>query len=282
MTSSTIMRVAVISMMRNDNFFVTKWISYYGAQFGAENLFLILDGHDQPLPQGHERINVLRIPHIALNRAKGDKNRSKLVSNLAKALFQRYDIVIAHDIDEFLVVDPRLNVSLLDYLSSRHNKTSLSALGLDVGQHIDLEQPIDPQKPFLQQRSYAHVSARYTKPVVANRPLRWGSGFHRVKGKNFRIDPNLFLFHFGMVDFEISRAKIGDQSLHQVGWTGHLDRRLKLFELIRSNPVLDGDFFFRKARLRQSLFRPIYAINKPGTLREKPIIKIPERFMDIV
>ena len=34
-------KVAVISMVRNDTFFADKWISYYGAQFGFENLFLL-------------------------------------------------------------------------------------------------------------------------------------------------------------------------------------------------------------------------------------------------
>ena len=282
MAGSNSKRVAVISMMRNDNFFVHKWINYYGNQFGNENLFLILDGHDQAIPASCNGINVLRIPHISLNRSKGDKNRAKLVSQLAKALFQRYHIVIAHDIDEILVVDPKLNISLLDYLSKAHQCSSLSALGLDIGQHIEQEQPIDVNKPFLTQRSFAHVSARYTKPVVALKPLRWGSGFHRVKGRNFRIDRNLYLFHFGMVDFNKSREKIGDQSLHNVGWTGHLDRRLKLFDLIRSQSAINGDVFFAKARFRQNLFRPIYAINKPGMLKEKPIVRIPERFKSIV
>jgi hypothetical protein len=275
-------RIAVISMMRNDNFFVTKWVNYYGSQFGSENLFLILDGHDQPLPEEHASINVIRLPHIALSRAKGDRNRSRLVSFFAKSLFHRYHIVIAHDIDEFLVVDPNQNTTLAEYLEQKSNYSSLSALGLDVGQHIDLELPIDTSKPFLEQRSFAHVSARYTKPIVANTPLTWGSGFHRIKGRNFRIDPNLYLFHFGMVDYNNTNKKMGDNSLLKVGWEGHLDRRYQLYDLIMKNTAIDGDSFFRKARIRQSIFRPIYAINKPGMLREKPIIKIPERFKSVV
>lgn len=282
MTNCKEKRVAVISMMRNDNFFVLKWIKYYGSQFGPENLFLVIDGHDQSLPEGHQHVNVMRVPHVSLSRTRGDRNRAGLISYFGKALFRRYDIVIAHDIDEFLVVDPKLNVSLKEYLNRPIRTSSLSALGLDVGQHIEQEQPIDTHRPFLEQRGFAHVSARYTKPVVATTPIRWGSGFHRIKGRNFRIDPNLFLFHFGMVDFHISKAKLGDQSLHSVGWTGHLDRRLQLFDLIRNSPAIDGDNFFHSARLRQSLFRPIYAINKPGKLHEKPIVIIPERFRSVL
>jgi len=275
-------RVAAVSMMRNDSFFVAKWIEYYSQQLGAKNLFLILDGHDQEIPANANDINVIRLPHRKLNRARGDRNRARLVSFFAKSLFHRYQVVIAHDIDEILVVDPNQGMGLVDYLLRPTRFASRSGLGLDVGQHIDFEDEIDSAKPFLDQRSFAHVSARYTKPVVAYKPLRWGSGFHRVKGKNFRIDKNLFLFHFGMLDFQKSKAKIGDLSLHKAGWQGHLDRRLLLFELIRNGKALDGDLFFPKARFRQSLFRPIYAINKPGVLRERPIVKIPERFRGVV
>ncbi|PKP34691.1 MAG: hypothetical protein CVT98_10630 [Bacteroidetes bacterium HGW-Bacteroidetes-15] len=282
MKSSTRKKIAVISMLRNDDFFVYKWIDYYGAQFGRENLYLILDGQDQPLPNNHETLNVIRIPHIPLSRSKGDRNRARLVSHFAKALFRRYDIVIASDIDEFLVVDPNQNKSLFEYLQNPFWGSSRSALGLDVGQHVEKELPIDPSRPFLEQRSFAHVSARYTKPVVALKPIRWGSGYHRIKGKNFRIDPNLFLFHFGMVDFNRTKLKMGDDSLLKVGWEGHLGRRYQLFNLIMNNTPIVGDAFFRKARIRQSIFRPIYAINKPGMLKEKPIVKIPERFKSIL
>jgi len=275
-------KIGVVSMVRNDRFFIPKWIEYYGAQLGHDNLFLILDGHDQAFPEGHETINVIRIPRQKLNRASGDKNRINVISNFVKALFLRYDLIIAHDIDEILVVDPDQHLTLADYLQRPVRSASLSALGLDVGQHLDLEQPIDPGRPFLEQRSFAHVSARYTKAVVATRPLTWGSGFHRVRFRNFHIDPNLFLFHFGMVDYAISKGRMEDPSLLHAGWRGHLDRRFELFDLITKKTPVDGDGFFKQARRRQSLIRPLFALNKPGMLSEKPVIRIPERFRHIV
>lgn len=275
-------KIGVVSMVRNDQFFIPKWIEYYGAIAGYENLYLILDGHDQELPQGSAPINSIRIPGQKLKRASGDKNRIDFISNFVRALFLRYDLIIAHDIDEFLVVDPDLHAGLTDYLQRPVRYASLSALGLDVGQNLDNELPIDPARPFLQQRSFAHVSARYTKAVVATRPLKWGSGFHRVRHKNFHIDPNLFLFHFGMVDYEIAKGKMEDPSLLSEGWEGHLDRRYELFNLIREKTAVDGDTFFKQARRRENLFRPFFAPNKPGMLLEKPVIRIPERFRDIV
>ncbi len=275
-------RICAVSMARNDDFFIEKWISYYGAQLGQENLYLVLDGQGQPLKEEYGKINVIRVPHIDLGRSKGDRNRAGLVSRMAGALFTRYDIVIAHDIDEILVVDPNTGGSLAEYLARPVKRTSLSALGLDVGQHIKDEQAIDTDKPFLSQRSFAHVSARYTKAVVATRPVKWGSGFHRVRGRNLHIDNNLFLFHFGMVDYELSVRKTKDQSLIDSGWEGHFGRRQELFDLIVNSEPVDGDKFFREARRRESMFRPFYAWNKPGMLKEKPIVRIPDRFRNIV
>lgn len=275
-------KIGVISMARNDDFFIPKWVDYYGEQFGKENLFLVLDGFDQKIPEQANDINVIKVPHISLGRAEGDRNRARLVSSFAKSLFYRYDRVIAHDIDEFLVLDPQTGMNLDAYLQKNFSTKSLSGLGLDVGQHLDVEQKLDPSRPFLEQRSFAHVSARYTKPVVANSPLTWGSGFHRVKGKNFHIDPNLFLFHFGMVDFKRAKGKTNDVSRIDAGWGKHLDRRYQLFELITKGQAIDGDSFFTLARRRQSGFRPIFAWNKPGTLKEKPVIKIPERFRSVI
>lgn len=277
-------RIAIISMARNDEFFVDKWIDHYGKHFGDKNLYLILDGTDQVLPKKHNDINLIVQDHKPMNRATGDRYRSGLVSAIAQNLMyeKAYDIIIAHDIDEILIVDPDTGMSLSEYLSGKINLVSLSGLGLDVGQHTEYEKQIDPSIPFLEQRSFAHVSARYTKPVVAFRPLTWGSGFHRVKGRNFHIDPNLFLLHFGMVDHELCKKRIGDSELISSGWEGHFKRRFRLFELIKNRKVKNGDRFFPIARWRQSLFRPIYALNKPGMLWEKPVISIPERFRTIV
>ena len=35
---------------------------------------------------------------------------------------------------------------------------------------------------FPQPKALCEIGTRYTKTVVISEPLRWGSGFHRVKG----------------------------------------------------------------------------------------------------
>src|SRR6056300_1613315 len=157
-------KVAVISMVRNDTFFADKWISYYGAQFGFENLFLFVDGMDQNSPKQAGKINCFQIPHQSYKRAKGDRVRARMISNFAKDLFSSFKVVLAMDIDEFLVIDPKKNISLKAYLLQDFSSISLSALGIDVGQHPEIENAVDLKKSFLSQRKFGQISDRYTKP----------------------------------------------------------------------------------------------------------------------
>ena len=197
-------------------------------------------------------------------------------------LFIKYEIVLAMDIDEFLTVDPFQKISLKDYLSRDFKSSSLSALGLDVGQHPSIEKPIDLSKPFLSQRAFAQVSDRYTKPIITFKPLQWGSGFHRIKWKNFTIDNNLFLFHFGLVDLANAKKNIQNKQLLSLGWKGHFDRRFQLYEIIKTQNAQEGDYFFKKARIFFATKRKWYAWNKPAPLKENALVRIPKRFENLV
>ncbi len=268
-------RIAAITMARNDTFFLTRWIEYYGGLFGTENLYIFLDGIDQIVPENAGSAHIEKLPHIDMSRAAGDKYRINLISDKANELLQKYDLVIGCDCDEFLAVDPALNENLYEYLSNKEINTSLSGLGLDVGQHLILEKPLDPGKLFLSQRKYALLSTRYTKPVVINRPVRWGSGFHRIKGHNFHIDKNLYLFHFGAVDMNMLITKAANRG---PDWVNHLKRRGNGTINDVTNRTARGEKWLKIARFIQTYLRAPYAINKPNMLGLKRTVKIPERF----
>ncbi len=271
-------RIAAITMARNDTFFLSRWIEYYGREIGTENLYIYLDGTDQEIPKNAGAAHITKLPHTDMSRAAGDKYRIGKMSALASDLFKKYDIVIGCDCDEFLIVDPALGTTLADYLSHKKINTTLSGLGLDVGQHMKHEKPLDTSKPFLTQRAYALLSTRYTKPVVINRPVRWGSGFHSISGHNFHIDPNLYLLHFGAVDMDMLVAKA---SARGADWVNHLRRRGNGTINDITNRPAHGEKWLKIARVMQRIFRPIYAWDKPGMLGIKRIVKIPERFQKL-
>ncbi|HOY47100.1 MAG TPA: glycosyltransferase family 2 protein [Alphaproteobacteria bacterium] len=271
-------RIAAITMARNDEFFLNRWIAYYGRELGEENLYIYLDGLDQKIPSGAGNANITKLPHKeGLSRSQGDKYRISLLSNLAKNLFLNgYDIVIGCDTDEFLVVDPNTKKSLAQYLSDKKINTPISGLGLDVGQDLNAEDQLDLEKPLLQQREFALLSTRYTKPVVLGGIARWGSGFHCVKNNNFKIDKNLYLLHFGSVDYEMIRSKIGDRN---PDWKKHLARRAQTIYII-TRKKRRSEKFIKLARILQTWVRPIYAWNKPAQFGLKLVTKIPNKLKE--
>ena len=268
-------KIAAITMARDDEFFLSRWIAYYGKQFGTENLYILLDGTDQNAPENAGNAHITKLPHEQLSRSSGDKYRINKLSELAQELLKNYDIVIGCDSDEFLIVDPKLNTTLPKYLSNKKIHTTLSGLGLDVGQHLYNEAILDTTASFLEQREYALLSTRYTKPVIINKPVKWGSGFHSIKRHNFHIDKNLYLLHFGAIDMNILEEKAKKRG---EDWLNHLKRR--------GNGTIDTvtkskarhERWLRIARILQTYCRPIYALREPAMFGLKVVVKIPTRF----
>lgn len=273
-------------MARNDEWFLNRWVAYYGKIFGEGNLFVYLDGTDQQKPSGAGRANVTAVPKQGIEVVKAEKMRLDFLSDRAAELLERYDIVIGVDSDEFLVVDPRAGTSLAEYLSKKTIGSSLSALGIDFAEHLGLDSKFDMSRPLLGQRRFALIHSRFTKPNIITRPLRWGRGFHRIKGKNFRIDENLYLFHFGNYNYDAVIAKMNHPDIVARKEVKHYKRnRLRIFNVVSNAKILRGraaDRAFRLARFIQTVFRPPFAWNKPSMLGLKWVVEIPERFRGIV
>lgn len=269
-------------MARNDTFFLTKWIGYYGAQLGNENLYVYLDGEDQEVPANAKGVNVTKRPYKKEDMTVGDRTRIGFLNQEAAKLLQRYDLVIGCDCDEFLVVDPKVGKTLAAYLSQIKVSPSVSGLGLDVGQKIGEEPTLDPSKPFLSNRSYALLDSQYTKPVVISKPVAWGAGFHRVKNHNYRIDRNLYLFHFGSVDISILEKKMKDSERVNAGWTKHMLQRRRAIDLAVKKKAKPGDTYLPIARGLQTIIRHPFAWFRPYMYFWKLIVRIPERFKESV
>ncbi len=275
-------KIAAITMVRNDHFYLRKWTEYYGRELGEENLYILVDGLDDPLPDWCPKAHVIPCERVQGQVAAADKGRIRLISAKARELFDRYDLVIGTDADEILAVDPALGLSLAQYLSGLDIRTSVSGLGVDVGQRLGEEGDITTDAPFLSQRHYARLCTRYTKASVMARPLEWGSGFHRIKGHNFHIAKDLYLFHFGYFDQARIRARFSDQDRLAAGWQRHLEKRSETIRLCSTLPVRDWDRSVRFARRVQTWCRPPYAWNKPAMFELKLIVRIPDRFSSVI
>lgn len=276
-------RIAALTMLRNDEFFLRKWVKYYGEQLGKENLYVFFDGLDQVIPDFCDGVHTMAVEHVSCSVHEGDRRRIDFLSAQARQLFSRYDLIIGTDVDEFLVVDPQLGVSLTEFLSSvKTSCPSISGLGVDVGQNLREEGVIDASQSFLSQRRYAKLSTRYSKATVLRAPVAWGSGFHRTRKGNFHIVKDLYLFHFGCVDLERIKAKMGDGGLVSEGWSKHLAKRAGTIKLVSEKKASAWEKTVPLARRIQNIVRPPYAWNKPAMFEAKVVVKIPERFKDTI
>lgn len=274
--------ICAITMVRNDDFYLKKWTEYYGRELGEENLYVFLDGKDQKIPDWCPLAHIEAVEKIPGKVVDAEKGRLTFLSEKAAELLKEYDLVIGTDADEFLIVDPALGVSLKEYLSAKDIKVSLSGLGVDVGQNTKEETAIREDEPFLNQRHYARLSTRYSKPSVLAAPVVWGSGFHRIKGHNFHIAKDLYLFHFGYFDLGRIEARFNDKDRKEAGWTRHLAKRSKTIRLVTERKAGEWERWTKFARTTQNIVRPPYAWNKPAMFEMVVIVRIPERFRDII
>lgn len=280
---SKLKHIAVLTMVRNDDFFLRKWVEYYGRELGKENLYIYYDGEDQSIGDFCQGTNAIVYPKIGWEVVAAEKGRLKFLSEKAAELFAKgYDIVIGADADEYIVVDPKLGVGLREFLSSQDIDVSLSPLGLDFGQKLGEERDLSQEDTFLSQRHYAQIGTRYTKPSIIAQPCRWGSGFHRVKGHNFHIAKDLYLFHFGYADRRILEERLGDAERVAQGRKNHIYKRSRTIRYVTEKKARDFERWTRFARICQTWCRPPYALNKPAMFELRIVVKIPERFEEIL
>lgn len=275
-------RIAAITMVRNDHFFLRKWVEYYGAQFGRENLFIYFDGLDQKIPDFCKGVNARVVDKIGNTVVSSDKGRIDFISAREKELFEEgYELVVGGDADEYLVVDPDVDDSLAHYLSEQKIDCDLSGLGLDFGQKMGEEEPLTADEPFLSRRHYAQIGTRYTKASVLSRPCDWGSGFHRVRGHNYHIGKGLYLMHFGYSDMKIIEGKLSDGDRLNQGWKRHMNKRSRTIRLVTRLKARSFDKWCALARKIETVTRKPYAWNKPGLLGLRVIVRIPDRFLKV-
>ena len=276
-------RICALTMVRNDNFNLRKWVEYYGRELGKENLYIFFDGTDQQIPEFCEGCNAelrQRNPGLVV---KSEKIRLTFLSEKAAELMKNgYDVVIGTDADEYLVVDPDIHKGLAEYLSSLNINHSVSGLGIDIGQNLNNESVISGDIPYFEQRRYGYLCSRYTKPSVISSPVMWGSGFHRIKGHNFHIDPNLFLFHTGSIDLKMIEDRMTDNDLLSTGRLKHIQKRAKTIYVVSKARIREWDKTVKVVRWVQQHLRPINSWNKPWNPITKVVVRIPDRFVGIL
>lgn len=168
-------KVAVVTMQFNEAFYVSRWIDYYAALVGRENLYVVDHDSDDEVREILRGVSVVRYPRSALD----DQERARFVSKFVGALLELYETVVYTDCDEFVSHDPRRFASLGDWLDASDFEYS-TCIGFNLVPMLEEENAILLGGPVLRQRGHVRFVSPMCKTLIVRKPIRWGGGFHHA------------------------------------------------------------------------------------------------------
>lgn len=199
---------AVLTMVKDDYFFLAKWVEYYGGMFGRDALYVVSHGGDPQIDKIADGCNIIRIPgHFD----KGfDSKRWRLLTGLTNGLRNYFDFVICCDVDEFIVLDPKSNMTLTEFLA-RRGKVIITPIGVEVVHRRDIEDG-DIAGGILKNRRFCRYSSYFSKPCIVGKAVEFSRGGHYAKETELKVFRNLYLFHMKYCDYEIYRGTLGKRA----------------------------------------------------------------------
>ncbi|MGB0660704.1 MAG: hypothetical protein ACPGNV_11040 [Mangrovicoccus sp.] len=242
-------KIACMTMLRDEPFFLPIWFRYYSQLFGAENLYILDNDSVQPVAQmllpgqAPEQLNITRVPRLSEGDRKAnapfDQQRFAMISGMISGLLAYYDRVIFNDTDEVFIANPAKYPDLSAYLNAKASRFPITAgIGLELFHDTATEEPLDITRPILAQRRHVQYLPLYSKPhVIATRCRIWPHSADRP----FTLDPDLMLVHMKYVDQDHLRhrqaqrqAKAGAKA-HGMGNNWQRDEDEALTSLRRLN-----------------------------------------------
>ncbi|MCP5074986.1 MAG: hypothetical protein GY947_17060 [Rhodobacteraceae bacterium] len=209
---------AAITMVKDDYFFLKKWVDYYGGLFGKQSLYIFNHGGDPKIDRIAEGCNVMYLPPGFDETF--DAKRWRLLNNFTNGLRNYYRFVICGDVDEFIVPDPKLKLDLADFLAKRQGRVLITPIGLEVIHRREVETQ-SVEKSILGPRLHCRFSTYFCKPCVIGKPVDLARGGHYAMDPKLLLFRNLYLFHMKYADYNI--------------YTGTLKRRVTQVEAIEGH-----------------------------------------------
>jgi Glycosyl transferase family 2 len=212
---------ALITMVHNEPVFLPIWLRYYSRFFGPEDIYVFdNESDDGSIARG----GFVRIP---VRRRRVDHRwMLRTIQDLQHELLERYDMVLATDVDEIVAPDP-LWGTLGEYLD-RFDEEWVNCLGYELLHVRSEEPPLRLDEPILAQRRYWYFNDAYNKAALATMPMQWTPGFHGRTDGSYNLDPDLRMIHLHRMDYEIclerhrarSRRRWARRDARR-GWAAH-------------------------------------------------------------
>jgi len=291
-------QIACVTMIRDEPVFLPRWVAHWRKMLPEAQLFVLIDGFDQPAPVAADGCQVLFLPR----RPPGpgwDLSRWRMLSQFVAALLERFDVVVMNDVDELIVLDPVAGGDMAEALAEARDIGVISPFAIEVVHRTDLEpDPLDPEMSVLGQRRFGRINASYCKPCIVARPVNWSIGGHYSSHPDLHLSRKLFLFHLRAMDAGLLRARqaarfamVTDAAGRVVegvaggGWSRGADETERFLGSFTGAAPEETDFGFdwQRQRIERSWhFDAEGGIWRHDRLHNRRSYTIPERFFGLI
>jgi hypothetical protein len=219
-------KMAAMTMVRGDHFFLGRWLDYYGRQLGRENLYVLNHGGDPEIARLAEGANVVALPYDP-TRFCFNQRRWQMLSLFTSAFTNFYTWILCGDVDEIVAVDPDVADSLPDYLSrfpEDRVPRVISPFAIEIVHNPALEpEPITEGRNILDVRRTYRTNFNYCKPCITRRRTTFSPGGHYATDRDGYLDPHLYLFHLRFVDYQMTHDRLAIRRAQRTQQSGALD-----------------------------------------------------------
>ena len=212
------MKVAALTMVYRDHWFLNQWLKHYGGVCGPENLFVISHGDEKEIRSICKESNVIGI--VREQSGDFDVLRWQFINDILNVLLKSYDAVVVGDVDELVAVDPRSGKDFMTVIKQNKDKPVVFVTGVEIVER-ESDDPLDDDLPVLSQRRSGHWNWRYTKCAIVNSPCKVGRGAHFVWGQPYYNEKDLILFHLKFANLSVfDKVLSSRKDIREVGADG--------------------------------------------------------------
>lgn len=256
------MRIAALTHVRHDDFFLDLWVRHHGGLLGRENCYVLLDGDDWESGADLSGVNVITIPRHGTEFSLGSIDRKIMRRQLSMMahLFETegYEYVFRGDCDEYIVPDPLSGASIEDAAREADKVGLVYSSGIDVLHNSAAEPALDPGQDVMCQRHFGVISQGYCKVNLVGRMAHEkgfsiNAGGHRaVDTYPVHISEKFYMLHLGWCDREAweARARPRLERDRAGSFKEYYDERRRIFDLVaeRGDECLEFDSSMAQAR----------------------------------
>ena len=187
------MKIAALTMVWNDAWFLKRWIGYYAPLIGEENLYVVSHGPDPSLAAIVGNAHVIDVPRDPAD-IDFDQRRWAFLSSYASALTHYHDAVICSDVDE-LLVPTGPDVDVVAAIARMSRPAAHCVPGFELFPKDTAAGKVDGASRLAPHMEGAQFSPFYSKAAIIFRPGQFSPGAHGMIGERPELSNDLALMH---------------------------------------------------------------------------------------